>query len=277
MPGTAAPSDSERLYDSLAARYDQEVGGTTGAALAKARSTYALKQLFRSGDLVADIGCGTGADACNLASRGVEVVGIDVSTQMLEATRRRADHRGVANLVHTAHLPASRMAELTGLFPGRSFAGAYSLFGVLNLEQDLGAVRRGAARLLPEGAPFLVGLVNPFVLWELTLYPMLLRFDKSMRKVRRLTTMRISNVRAQRVPVQLLTPEEFAGQMAPDFRLERTEGTNILVPPPHLDVYARAVPKFVSWMSRIERGLSLRPPWNRLGYFSLLTFRRAGL
>jgi SAM-dependent methyltransferase len=39
---------------------------------------------------VLDAGCGTGRVAIELARRGIEVVGVDVSTSMLETARRRA-------------------------------------------------------------------------------------------------------------------------------------------------------------------------------------------
>ena len=139
---------------------------------------------------------------------------------------------------------------------------------------DLGAVRDGLAALLKPGAPLLVGLVNPFVLWELALYPLLLRFAKPARKAGRRMAMQISKDRPDRVPVTLYTPAEFAAAMGPAFALEAVEGTNILVPPPHLDKFMRPFPGLAGVLARRERGLAGRPPWNRLGYFSLLTLRR---
>src|SRR5690348_5995545 len=45
--------------------------------------------LFRPGDRILDLGCGTGDDAQHLAKRGVEVFGIDNSPRMVEMARSR--------------------------------------------------------------------------------------------------------------------------------------------------------------------------------------------
>jgi SAM-dependent methyltransferase len=267
---------AERLYDDLAERYDEEVGGTAGAALAKSRSTLRLRELFHEGDRVLDVGCGTGADACLLASHGVRVVALDISVRMLELTRERAERKGVSDRIETVHLPTSEAGTLVERWGPASFGGAYSLFGTLNLDDSPAAARDGLAALLKPGAPFVAGLVNPTVLWEVFLYPLLLRFEKPARKVGRNTQMAVSKDRPERIPVFLFSVDEFAEAMRPSFELVSVEGTNILVPPPHLDKYIRRLPRLAGALARAERRIAGKPPWNRMGYFSLLTFRRVG-
>src|SRR5262245_24904851 len=45
------------------------------------------------------LGCGGGHDAINLARRGFEVVGIDLSPVRIQAARRRADSQGYHSIV----------------------------------------------------------------------------------------------------------------------------------------------------------------------------------
>ncbi|MHB8605011.1 MAG: class I SAM-dependent DNA methyltransferase [Thermoplasmatota archaeon] len=265
----------ERAFDALAPAYDKEVGGTTGAARAKAVASRELARLFHAGDLVLDVGCGTGVDAVHLATRGLCVVALDLSHEMVDATRARAKSRGVDTAVRAVHLPARRAGDLAEVYGEGAFRGAYSLFGTLNLERDLDATRDGLARILAPGAPLVVGLVNPHVLWELVVYPWMMRFDKSAKKAARVTTMRVSRARDDRVPVQLFTPDEFVRRFAPAFTLERLVATNVVVPPPYLDRYVRSFPRFLSLASRVEDRVAARAPWNRLGFFSLLTLRRS--
>jgi cyclopropane fatty-acyl-phospholipid synthase-like methyltransferase len=47
------------------------------------------------GSTVLDMGCGTGRHAIELAKRGFEVVGVDLSAKMLEVARRNALRAGV--------------------------------------------------------------------------------------------------------------------------------------------------------------------------------------
>ena len=71
------------------------------------------------GQRVLDVGCGTGAPACDLAeSLGVEVLGITTSEVGVEAARARAQQRGVADRV--------RMVVATSImkWPGLAWTGS---------------------------------------------------------------------------------------------------------------------------------------------------------
>ena len=58
-------------------------------------------QLIRSGDLVADLGCGAGREAIYLAECGYYTTGIDISEKALEIAKERAHEKGVS--VHWQH------------------------------------------------------------------------------------------------------------------------------------------------------------------------------
>ena len=95
--------------------------------------------LFKAGDRVLDLGCGTGDDAVHLMSRGLEVFGIDSAEGMIEIARRRG-------------VDAKTMAieELGSL--EHAFDGAISNFGALNCVADLSQVSEALARLVrPQG------------------------------------------------------------------------------------------------------------------------------
>jgi SAM-dependent methyltransferase len=105
--------------------------------------------LFHRGQRVLDLGCGTGDDALHLASRGVEVLGIDASPAMVKAAR----DRGVA----ARELAIESMDTLSGVFDG-----ALSNFGAFNC---VGDVRRAAlelARLLRPGGYAAICVLSRF-------------------------------------------------------------------------------------------------------------------
>ena len=75
------------------ATYDARQRSTDDAAAAL------LDELgLQPGQVFADLGCGTGVLACQAALRGCEVHAIDISAQMLEATRRRGQALGVSGI-----------------------------------------------------------------------------------------------------------------------------------------------------------------------------------
>lgn len=69
-----------------------------------------LKQLARRGDHVLDLGCGTGADAVRFATRGVHVIGIDASVEMLRIARQRG--------VDARHCRIEDVGQMSGAFDG---------------------------------------------------------------------------------------------------------------------------------------------------------------
>jgi len=98
-----------------------------------------VDQLFHPGDRILDLGCGTGDDAVHLVSNGVNVVGVDSASGMVEIARTRG--------IDARLLAIEALAVLDG-----EFDGAISNFGALNCIEDLNEVSEGLAPLLrPRG------------------------------------------------------------------------------------------------------------------------------
>jgi len=95
--------------------------------------------LFKAGDRVLDLGCGTGDDAVHLMSRGLKVFGIDSAEGMIEIARRRG--------VDAKTIAIEEVRSLEDVFDG-----AMSNFGALNCVADLSQVSEALARLVrPQG------------------------------------------------------------------------------------------------------------------------------
>ncbi|HEY5466735.1 MAG TPA: class I SAM-dependent methyltransferase, partial [Clostridia bacterium] len=93
-----------RQYDALAPVYDLLQEDIDPAAWADFIHAAALRYgciPAGSGDgaggrlLALDLGCGTGAIAVELVARGYDVIGIDLSEDMLGQARQKADQRGI--------------------------------------------------------------------------------------------------------------------------------------------------------------------------------------
>ena len=132
------------------------------AGRAAARNLAFFLPHLRPGMRVLDCGCGPGAitvDVADLVAPG-EIVGIDIEPSQIEAARRRAAERGLAN----ARFEVASVHELP--FPDASFDAAYAHTVVQHLREPARALREIRRVLAPGG---LLGLRDDdwgACLWE---------------------------------------------------------------------------------------------------------------
>jgi len=101
---------------------------------------------------VVDLGCGTGENALFLASRGIDVVGVDAAPTAIERARAKAASRGLAAtfLVGDALDLASLDGQLGGAFDAVIDCGLFHTFA--NEERPVYA--RGLAAVLRPGGRY---------------------------------------------------------------------------------------------------------------------------
>lgn len=149
----------QHLYDEIADSYDTWYATPKGRIVDKIEreALYAYLQP-RAGLKLIDIGCGTGQYSLDLAGRGLEVCGVDVSPAMLIRARANAAAAG---------LTASFMeADALCLpFGDKTFDLALSVTA-LEFVPDLPAALREAYRLLKAGGRLVVGLIGRNSSWE---------------------------------------------------------------------------------------------------------------
>ena len=97
------------------------------------------------GEMVLDIGCGTGNAALLASQRGAEVLGVDPAPRLIEVARRQAAERGLDALFEVAdaeHLPV----------PDGSAHLVLSVFGVIFAPDAAAAAAEMARACAPAGA-----------------------------------------------------------------------------------------------------------------------------
>jgi SAM-dependent methyltransferase len=103
-----------------------------------------LEEIFRRTDRpvrsVLDLGCGTGRHSVELARRGYELVGVDISRGMLERARRRA-------LGEAASGTTFMLGDIQEIQIGRRFDAVVSMFAVLGYQIGDSAVRATLANV----------------------------------------------------------------------------------------------------------------------------------
>lgn len=199
-------------YDSIAAEYDRAIRGDEWMRLAL--HAHFLK-VFRPGERVLDVACGTGIDAVFLAAHGMAVVGIDGSPAMIARLQQRtATNRVVRGEV-------LRIDELGALT--ETFDGAISAFAGLNTA-DLDGFSRELARLLRPGGRAILHLLNAWNAWE---WLGGLRHGHWLRPARE----RSFPIGGQPVRHRLFFAREAYALFEPWFALRQTYGLGVLRPP----------------------------------------------
>lgn len=226
------------------------------------------RALFRPGERVLDLGCGTGLDTLFLAALGLRVTALDVSPGMIEALRAKLAPAGLADRVE------ARVGDAAGLgeWPAGAFDGVVSAFAALNTLPDLAGAARGLARVLRPGGRAVLHLLGRPGGWE--------RLGRAARlrlgEARRLRERRWLEAVVGGVPVRhrLYRADEAAAEVAaaaPDLRLRAAYALGFLWP----RRAGRAIPLPVAHaLGRAEARLGRRRPFLGLGRFVVLELEK---
>jgi SAM-dependent methyltransferase len=222
--------------------------------------------LFRPGEQVIDVGCGTGTDALFLARHDVHVLGLDASAGMLAEMRAKVMRAGLDGLVEARQLDLTNLTEL----PPNSADGVISAFAALSTAPDLGAFARDAARLLRPGGRVVVHLLNRFSLWE---WLGQARHGQP-RPPRALAQQcdRTFVIGGRAVPHHLyFAREAYARFFAREFRLRRMYGLGSLRPPHTVRRLPAPLVGGLEWLDVRVGGVS---PFVNLGRFFVLELEK---
>jgi SAM-dependent methyltransferase len=119
-PGASMRGMSEQPgYDAMADAYDEAFPAGYASVVERHAVATFVDELLATGPpgLVVDVGCGTGHVTHDLASRGIDVVGVDPSPGMLAIARRHyPELRWVRGDATLAALPEVRLAGVVARF-----------------------------------------------------------------------------------------------------------------------------------------------------------------
>ncbi|MGZ3579583.1 MAG: bifunctional demethylmenaquinone methyltransferase/2-methoxy-6-polyprenyl-1,4-benzoquinol methylase UbiE [Syntrophales bacterium] len=122
------PSVIGRMFDRIAPTYDQ-LNTILSFSLDKAWRTAAINLLeIRAGDTVLDIATGTGDLALSAAAGGAEIIGIDLSKQMLLRALGKAEEQNLLTRYAVVQGDALSMP-----FRDETFNSAMVAFGIRNM------------------------------------------------------------------------------------------------------------------------------------------------
>lgn len=237
------------LFDEAALTYDAMFSASLLGKLLRTAVHDVIGSAFAPGDTVLDLGCGTGEDARFFAARGVRIRGIDASDQMV--LRARAKVRPETAEFEVRDLDADAL-------PSGPFDGAIANFGVLNCLHDrAGFARRLQAALRPGARAFFV-VMGRFCLGELLWHLLHAQPRTAFRRLH-------GRADFEGEPIQYMTPGELRGEMESYFRVVRTAGIGILLPPTEAAACMERHPRLAEMLDRLDREIR---DWPLAGWIS---------
>lgn len=260
-------------FSTAAITYDADEEGNPILLWMRQRVADVMQGSFAAGDLLLELGCGTGIEAQRLAARGCRLVLTDVAPGMLE--RATAKVGAIDGALHGGHLlPASRISELVERYGRGSFDGAYSSFGPLNCEPDARPVAEGLAALVRPGGRIVLSVINrvcpPEILW----YALHLDFRNAFRRLGGPVMARAIPGIEPSVATWYYTPGDYRRAFRRDFRILNCRALPLLLPPPYLGHIARRMPRLLHLAGRIDDALSPLPVLRSLGDHFLMELER---
>lgn len=138
--------DIRESYDSAAEAYAEHLAAELDGKPLDRHLLNRFAEETHGRGLVADLGCGPGHVARYLSNQGVEVIGVDLSPEMIRVATSRNPGIGF------------RVGDMNSLdMPDASLAGAVAFYSIVHLESgDLGPALREVRRVVVRGALVIV-------------------------------------------------------------------------------------------------------------------------
>lgn len=146
------------VFDRESKEYDQWYESTMGQFVDEVETKLAFRMLKpKKGMKVLDVGCGTGNFSIKLAKMGCDVVGIDLSEEMLKIAKDKAKKEELAIAFHNMdvyHLD----------FPDNEFDAVFSM-AAFEFIKDPNRAYGEMYRVLKPGGQMLIGTINKNSSW----------------------------------------------------------------------------------------------------------------
>jgi ubiquinone/menaquinone biosynthesis C-methylase UbiE len=148
-------SDTENAnrYTAIARQYDQDWRGANDQEQIAYQSRFLELLGLRQGPIL-DVGCGTGKDSAALELRGKRVVGLDLSTGMLQTAQENLSSEGLGNRLILANMKAIP-------FENNSFDGLWNMASLVHVDPETkGQVIAEFNRVMKKGGILHLGVQN---------------------------------------------------------------------------------------------------------------------
>jgi ubiquinone/menaquinone biosynthesis C-methylase UbiE len=258
-------------FDSASEEYDYTISHNYINSWIRKRSMNQLYRIAHDGDVLLEIGCGTGAEAVQVSEHVRGIVATDISEKMIDLLKRKISARKLNHKIITARARASEIESIKDLLPDGAVRVAYSFNGALNCEPDMDRVPVELSKVIQTKGYFLCSIRNTLCLPEALAHSLVLQFDKT--NTRKDQPVMVS-VGGMDIPSYYYSPGRFARFFRSHFRVKKMIGLPAFLPPAYLNGYYLRTGRARAILEKMEFVLGGRFPFNRFGDQTLFVFQR---
>lgn len=265
-------ADLEAAFDGVAEHYDEHILGNPMNLWLRNRSVEHLLDLFGPGDVVLEVGCGTGTETLLLAQQGIRVIAADISSKMLGVLRKKAQKAGLDGRITPLHARPYMLKQKVSELGYSTVDGAYSTYGAINTEPRLASLFADLHAMIKPGGILLLGVWNKYCLYEMIGYSIRMRPRMSVARLRNPVPVGKSRFC---VPSMAYSVDSLSKIISGSFELKKVYGVEIFLPPSNLTAYLPP-DRLLNLLKRVEVSVEGTYPWNRLGDHFLGVYSRIG-
>jgi 2-polyprenyl-3-methyl-5-hydroxy-6-metoxy-1,4-benzoquinol methylase len=225
--------------------------------------------VFRPGDHILELGCGTGEDAVWLGKRNINVTATDQSERMLEVTDRKVAGLNLNKRIQTVRIDLNQSYG----WPETEYDGVLANFGVLNCVRDLSRLAENLSAALKPRSGVVFVFMNPCCLWEIVWFFGHGDLNKALRRLNRADKTALLTD-SENIQVWYPSPAKAIKAFQPYFRLTRFSGLGFLLPPTYLQELFSENSKLLQRLDILDRRLSNIWPFSRLGDHYILEMEK---
>ena len=263
-------SDLEAAFDGVAEHYDEHILGNPMNVWLRNRSVHYLSQIFKPGETVLELGCGTGTETVLLAQHGLKIIATDISSKMLDVLTKKAKTEKLSNAIVPIHTRTQGIRETLQQLGYGEVDGAYSTYGAINTEPKLSQLFLDLHALIRPGGSLVLGVWNRYCLYEMLGYS--LRLKPTMATARLRNPVPVGKSRFC-ITSYAYSVGSLRSYLSKFFKLKKILGVEILLPPSNLTRYLPSEP-LLNFVKRIDIAIEPLFPWNRLGDHFLGVYTR---
>lgn len=215
---------------------------------------------------ILELNAGTGVDALWLASQNHKVFATDISDEMVNIIRRKAE-AGRLDIKTSVY----SFDEISKVEEG-DFDAVVSNFGGLNCINDFSKLCCDLAAKLKDDGLFIAVVMNKYCPWEMLYYMLRFDFKNAFRRLKSNGIMAALN--GEKVLTYYYSPGEFADFFDAHFRREHIYTLALYTPAPYMiGICNKLKPLVKLWMmfDELIKGIF---PFNRFGDHFIVVLRK---